>query len=82
MTALDIWLLLCMLFVAAATFEYAMLLIIRYGKPLNERKTGDMYDKMDATIEKVDRYALRVFMAIYVLTDAVYFYIVFSKYML
>ena len=82
MTALDIWILLCMLFVATATFEYAMLLIIRYRKPMDKRKTGDMYDKIEATIEKADRCAFRAFMAIYVLTDVIYFSIVHSKYML
>ena len=34
LTALDIWLLLCMLFVAMATFEYATLLGIKFGKQL------------------------------------------------
>ena len=81
-TALDIWILLCMLFVATATFEYAMLLIIRYRKPMDKGKTGDMYDMMEETIRKVDRCALRAFVAIYVLTDSVYFFIVHSKFML
>ena len=71
-----------MLFVATATFEYAMLLLIRYRKPMNQGTTGDSNVKMDATIRKVDRCAFRAFMAIYVLTDSVYFLIVHSKYML
>ena len=73
MTALDIWLLMCMLFVATATFEYAMLLLIRYGRRL----------KLDVgKVEKVDRYAIMGFMGIYILTDSTYFYIVYSKYMM
>ena len=72
MTALDIWLLMCMLFVATATFEYAMLLLIRYGKR----------PKLDVgKVEKVDGYAIMAFMGIYVLADSTYFYIVYSQYM-
>ena len=83
-TALDIWLLICMLFVATATFEYAMLLLIRYGKrlKLDVGTKGKKHGKAAATIVKVDRYALRAFIGIYVLTVGIYFYIVYSKYML
>ena len=81
---MDIWLLLSMLFVATATFEYAMLLLIKYGKrlKLDVGKMGKKYGKAAATIEKIDRYALKAFIGIYVLTDGIYFYIVYSKYML
>ena len=34
MTAMDAWLLMCMLFVALATFEYAILLAMRFGNHL------------------------------------------------
>ena len=80
-TALDIWLLLCNMFVATATFEYAMLLLIRYGKRL-KLDVGKMVKKHDAIVEKVDHYALRAFMGIYVLIDGIYFYIVYRNYML
>ena len=72
------------MFVATATFEYAMLLLIRYGKrlKLDVGKMVKKHDKADAIVEKVDHYALRAFMGIYVLIDGIYFYIVYRNYML
>ena len=46
MTAMDIWLLLCMVFVALATFEYAIMLAMRFGthfKINTSDKTNDEF---------------------------------------
>ena len=69
MTALDVWLLLCMLFVASALFEYAILLAIRYGKQnkVSAKIVGKEEDA--AAIEKcrkIDLHALRVFIVLHV----------------
>ena len=48
MTALDIWFLICIGFVAMALFEYAILLGIKYGKhnKANSNQNGEKFDKI------------------------------------
>ena len=79
---LDIWLLLCVIFVALALFEYAILLAIRFGKQnnkINDNMTGnDAADKAIAKCRKIDRYALRVFLALNVVTVCTYLSIIYT----
>ena len=68
--------LLCMIFVAAAQFEYAVQLKIRFG---NIRKIAANVGKEDKTRaeekgRKIDRYALKIFLVAYILTVGAYFY--------
>ena len=76
MTSLDVWMLICMMFVAAAQFEYAVQLKVRFG---NMSKIGSDVSQEGETLSerkcrKVDNYALKVFLLAYVLTAAAYFY--------
>ena len=68
MTALDVWLFLCMNVVAFALFEYAMLLAIRFGKQ-NEIRRSISGDKDEPVVVgkclKIDHYALRGFLVYY-----------------
>ena len=75
MTALDIWLLLSMIFVALATFEYAILLKIKFGGggvKNNLRKEVDS-KRRDEKCRKMDHYALVVFLGAYGITVLSYF---------
>ena len=71
---MDIWLLLCMLFVTLATFEYALLIAIRFNKG---RKIVDrMWDATESKVEKcnkIDRVSLIVFVGTYIGTVLMYF---------
>ena len=57
MTALDLWLLLCLLFVASAMFEYAVMLGVGFRKDLQR---------------KIDRCAFVIFIVLYALTILIY----------
>ena len=71
---MDIWLLLCMLFVAFAIFEYAVMLAIRFGKQKrNLIEKGDE-ETQEELCNKVDRISLWLFMGIYVFSVGSYFY--------
>ena len=78
MTAMDIWLLKCMLFVALATFEYAMLLAMRFGTHLisASEKSKDAFRRC----VKIDRLSLKIFFLAYFLSLGTYFYYVGSQY--
>ena len=71
-----------MLFVAFATFEYAILLAIRYGKQHNKTKGAKAGDnrKGGEKCHKIDRLALRAFIAIYVIVVVAYFCNWYSRY--
>ena len=72
---MDIWLLLCMLFVALAIFEYAVMLAIRFGKrKKNLIEKGDQENR-EELCNKVDGISLWIFMGIYFLALGSYFYI-------
>ena len=75
MTALDIWLLLSMIFVALATFEYAILLKIKFGREnvKNTLKKEVESKKRDETCRKMDHYALISFLVAYGITVFTYF---------
>ena len=83
LTSMDIWLLICMLFVALALFEYAIMLTIRFGKQDKNRSANKKGTKEDIIAEmmcrRIDRFALRVFLAAHVATVSTYFYVVHCK---
>ena len=79
MTALDIWLLLSMIFVALATFEYAVLLAIKFGKQRVGSKKDVVGKNRDEKCRQIDGYALRVFIVAYGVSVLTYFYAVVSK---
>ena len=58
-----------------ALFEYAFLLALKFGKQfkISTGKKGSEA-KADGKCLAMDRYALRVFVAVYVLTVGIYFY--------
>ena len=77
LTALDFWFLVCILFVASALCEYAILLGIKFGKQNNGK--GERHDKMalaDAKCRMIDRHALRVFIALHGAVVGFYFFVV------
>ena len=80
---MDIWMLICMGFVASAQFEYAMLLNIRFGKLNGIRNAGEKLRKAEEASEgkcrKIDWFAMRIFLVVYILTVGSYFYNVCSK---
>ena len=73
---MDLWLLLCMMFVALATFEYAVMLAIRFGKRKKIHTVGDVVQKKEDKCYKMDRISLKIFLGIYILAVGSYFYTV------
>ena len=73
---MDIWMLLCMFFVASAQFEYAMQLTISFGKmKKNGTRAGkEGKTKVEEKCRKIDRYALKIFLGVYILTVGAYIY--------
>ena len=65
-----------MMFVALATFEYAILLGVRFGKGRNISGMGCEARKYEKKCNLVDRICLKVFMAIYILVVVAYFIVV------
>ena len=76
---MDIWLLLCMLFVALATFEYAVMLAIRFGKAKKIHAKMGTKENKEEKCNKMDRISLGIFMGMYILTVGSYFYTVTSR---
>ena len=60
----------CIIFVASALFEYAVLVTIRFGKQnkVNDSMIG-LHDETEAVgrCRKIDRYALRAFIVLFAL---------------
>ena len=80
-TAMDFWFLICIIFVAMALFEYAILLAIKFGKQnkVNANRKGEKKDKMaEAKCCMIDRHALRVFAALYGAIVGIYFFVVYN----
>ena len=67
----------CVIFLVSALFEYALLLGIRFGKQLkiNADKKGRKNNQAERLCLTIDRYALRVFVAVQFLSIGTYFYI-------
>ena len=76
MTAMDIWLLLCLLFVALVTLEYAILLAVRFGNGRRVHEKRIAKENKGNECNKMDRISLRLFTGIYVFTVGSYFYVV------
>ena len=70
---MDIWLLLCMIFVASAIFEYATLLAIRYDKGRKINGWLEVSEDKQDKCNKIDKLSLTVFLCIYVHVVAAYF---------
>jgi hypothetical protein len=73
LTALDIWLLSCMGFVAAALLEYAVLLNIKYGRDEKNKRRGITKREVDKKCKKLDRMALILFSVANALFNLCYF---------
>ena len=74
---MDTWLLLCMIFVALALFEYAFQLAIRYQGKMRGKE--DIEEREKASKQRslaIDRWALRIFAGLYILVIGSYFYFV------
>ena len=67
MTCMDIWMLLCILLVFFAMLEYAVVLVIGFREKVDPK-----------TRNKMDYWALWVFMGLEVMTASTYFYCVSS----
>ena len=74
---MDAWLLMCMLTVGLAIFEYAICLATLFGKQRRDKINTKDHKNAAAAIRsrKIDRYALRFFIIAYNLSVATYFYI-------
>ena len=81
-TAMDAWLLTCMVFVALATFEYAILLAMRFGTHFKINPSEKIKDEFKTTRKcvKIDRLSLKMFFLAYLLAVSTYFYYLQSKY--
>ena len=82
MTAMDVWLCTCMVFVALAIFEYAILLAMRFGTHFKINTSEKKNDEFKTTRKcvKIDRLSLKIFFLAYLLAVSTYFYILQSKY--
>ena len=65
-----------MIFVALAMFEYAILLVIKFGKQNKISAEKDPNEERKATekCRRIDLYILRAFLGAYILTICTYFY--------
>ena len=82
LTAMDYWFLLCIGFVALALFEFALLLRIRFGKSskVNGNQKEDNFEKIaEAKCYKIDRHAMRVFIAVHGVLVSIYFFVVYNR---
>ena len=70
---MNVWLLGCMMFVAAVTFEYAILLAIRFSRSNKINAKGGAENIMEKC-NQVDNISLRIFVGVYVLMMGTYFY--------
>ena len=76
MTCMDIWLLLCMGFVFLAQAEYAAILGIRFGQRDDPNEKHERASKKKCG--KIDSWALKIFIGLYILVLGTYFYCVYS----
>ena len=73
---MDAWFLICMLFVAMAMFEYAILLAIKFGKQnrIADNKSAAEEKRRQEKCRMIDLYVLRAFIGAYALTICTYFF--------
>ena len=76
MTSMDIWMLICMLFVASAQFEYAIQLKNRFGitRKISINTKEENKTRAEEKSRKMDCIALNIFMVVYIMTVGAYFY--------
>ena len=78
-TAMDAWLLMCMLTVGLAIFEYGVCLATMFGKQRKIKISTKDQDTVAAAQKlrcyKIDRYALRLFVVGFNMSVGTYFYI-------
>ena len=72
--------LLCIIYLVLAIFEYALLLGIMFGRQfkIDGNKKGDENKKAEKQCRTIDHYALRVFVALQLLAMGTYFYKYYS----
>ena len=77
LTAMDIWMFTCMIFVFLAKLEYAMQLKAQFGGSYRNKKIGGNKNKimLEKRCQKIDFYALITFTVAYTFTVGAYFYI-------
>ena len=77
MTAMDTWMLICMIFVGLAKFEYAMQLKIQFGDSSKIRDASAKENKIkpEKRCQRIDRYSFVTFLLAYMLIIGVYVYI-------
>ena len=73
---MDIWLLKCMMFVAVATFEYAVLLGSRFGEQKHLSLMGYDANYKATKCNRVDKTCLLLFLGFYALAVVAYFVVV------
>ena len=78
MTAMDIWMFICIIFVGLAKFEYAVLIKIHFGGAalvgIASANQNELL-KSKRWSHRIDFYALLLFLTAYILTVGAYFYI-------
>ena len=76
-TAMDIWMFICMIFVILAKLQYAVQLKIHFGTTshISNAGTKDTKKRWEKRGKMIDRYALVAFLVSYILTVWAYFYI-------
>jgi len=78
MTGMDVWLRLCMTFVALATAEYAILLYLKYHRRKQLAKIGmgeEFFDDEMRTREtsaKIDKIAFVIFFILFLIFNVIY----------
>ena len=79
MTAMDAWLLMCMLTVGLAIFEYGICLATLFGKQrknkINTKDQETAAAALKLRCHKIDCYALRFFVVVFNMSVGTYFYI-------
>ena len=73
---MDIWMFICMIFVGLVKLEYAIQLKIRFGaiSKINTDDDKNKKTKSEEKCRKIDQHALRIFLGLYLLTVALYFF--------
>ena len=76
---MDIWLLLSMMFVASAIFEYAVLLAINFGKNGKISGENNAQKNEEQKCCKVDRISLKMFIGTYIFAAVTYFFVFINR---
>ena len=73
---MDIWMFICMIFVALAKIEYAVQLKVKFREAtkIGNVDTKELKRKSEKRYQQIDRYALVTFLVAYIMTVGFYFY--------